>query len=227
MENIKIYDNGKEILHEDVLKMALDRAYFTLQKYRTLLGHKGLCELFKDEIAQSDEKYIAACQNSRPGEYKYSTLEFHVKDCSAAAFMQSFINYVATKGRESHPEHFAAELVAGGDGPADIVETVGDDSTIARFKIVPATDPDAFPFQPDPDCTFCMRSSLTSVDGQPYGIYIFHQFKNVGDDLIAKLCIVFPEGTDDAIVEGHKRHIAVEYLNWFTFASEFKKATQG
>lgn len=222
MEDIHISINGQPVQEREVIGWQTDRAYCTIAKFKKLLGPDGLRALFAEENQRAEEKFLQAVQRSAPGVYKAATVELFAPDCTTADFLYVYLGGPALNLRESNPEHLLA--IPCEENAYEIMEVVGFDEFPLRFKLCRDVSPEEFPFQPEPACTFCLRAAMKTMDDRFLGVYAFHQFQDVEGGLRARLSIQFADGFDDAIVEGQKRHLAIEFYNWLTCAAAVKKS---
>ena len=220
MGNVTASVNGNEITKQKLTEMQLERAYHVLDKMKKLLGPDKLRELYAEECKITNERYIAAKKNSRPGYYKKADVSLFAEGCCFKDWMEV---YVGGKAKYTHPEHFFVMPINGDFSNTEVMEVLGEEDTMFRLKMHRNVDLETFPFQADPDCTFVLRAEITTMDDEPLGIYAFHQFKDRENGLEANVCIAFPEGADDALVEGQKRHLAIEFYNWLSTAVELAK----
>lgn len=223
MGNVTVSVNGNEITKQKLTEIQLERAYHALDKMKKLLGPDKLRELYAEECKLTDERYLAALKKSRPGYYKKAEVCLFAEGCTFQDWMKV---YVGGKAKYTHPEHFIAMPINGDFSKTEVMEVLGEEDTMLRMKMHRNVDLETFPFQADPDCTFVLRAEMTTMEDNPLGIYAFHQFKDRENGLEAKVCIVFPEGADDALVEGQKRHLTVEFYNWMSAVVESVEASR-
>ena len=215
---ITITVDGEERTRMDVATAQVDRAYKMLTRYKEKLGPEGFKELFKDEIRQTADKYIALAKASDPAKAKTARAEFYVKNCRIKDYLFA---YLTTKpSDESHPEHINVGITPKG---AEVIEFVGNDVTPMVFLMKRGEDA-GVPEQyvEDEDTDFCLKAGMFDEEtGESFGMYAFHQFKQLENgDLKVSNCIIFPEKTDDTIVSGQAEHLMIEFYNWLTRASQ-------
>lgn len=217
MEKIKITIEGNEIDEVTLLKKELERAYEALKVLRTRVGNEGISQALKSDTDEMEKVFLDAYEKSPKGEYVKAAVEVEVEGVSAQDWTQYFLSLCMSKDEDviqdkPNPEHY---LIDANAGRSIVIETVGY-SKPALFTLRRDPDFSKAPEALDEDTVAANLSFGETVDGRDLGWVAFHQFKNTQKGMLAKLAIYFPSAVDEAIVEGQKVHLAIEFKNWLS-----------
>ena len=219
----KMADAGAELLHnghkitlQEACKLPLDQARDALAQTKTAIGRAGMLDLLHDSLKTSDAmwKDIADSspyrKNLQPG-----IVEVHAKGITLPMFMlfnQGLMKKNDLDGpSRMHPEHYSFE--AGSGGTQTIVETFGMYSEPSFLYLEPCKD-DWRPIEPDADAAMSMVGNTYLAHGKVDTKLVgFHQFKPCDDGIMVKLGVFLPEAAPKEMLEGHKRHLLVEFNN--------------
>ncbi|WP_439236462.1 hypothetical protein [Lonepinella koalarum] len=210
--NLDIQINGQAVDRVTLLERELERAYVALEQFKSKLGHKGLKELFKDEIKQSDDLLWNASQNN---DYVSAETFVNVTGMKTDEFLTTFHHFQETKMWAAHPEHY---IVDGKRGCQDVMETVGHFGGPCLFRIYYVEKFTDFEPPFDPEFPKRLLGDIELISGGKIKMRAMHQFKDTEEGMLVKLNIVFPKNLPAEMIENHKWHLAIEFKNWLTLA---------
>lgn len=217
--------DGKQYSAEEAIELPLEEAKELLAQSKEAVGKQGMLDYYKDELLRADkmwEDIAAEADGQKP--MKQAIVEVETDNISLIQFIlfnQSLAKennlYLPSK---IHPEHYYFE--AGKGGTQTIVETFGMYKDPSYLHLVPGRGV-AKPITPDADTDMVMLGkTLLAHNMQDTKIIGMHQFKGKQNGLHVKLGVFLPQSAPDAILEGHKWHLMVEFNNGLHFASTKK-----
>ncbi len=223
MSELTISVDGKEWSELDVLKYRLERAEEAISFFKRQLGLEGMRPLFDESTEEMTAKFLKAVEESN-GEFEESIVEFDVPGVKA----EQFLRFFATMGQtvNSHPEHYYLLPASDGTMRGELCESIGEAPPL-RLMNVHLDDPSQVPVPYDPDADVHIVAETFSLDGESLGVYAMHQLYNTDEGLHAVCDIFFPAQLDPSIVEGHKRHLVIEFGSWFGALLDYKEAHGG
>jgi hypothetical protein len=206
--------DGKEISELDLLRYEVKRARVAALLLYEKIGPANVSELLKSEIAtmaQIEREWIERSAGKLTG----SITEVRVNGGSAAGFLKWFQERVSADDRtmmfNGHPEHYT--VVKAPDGRTLILETIGGwklpGLVYARFTQDERDAAEAL----DPALPVRLIGHLESQNGEALG-RVLHQFGDTSYGFRARLGIYWPAQADRDMVEGHRWHLGVEFVNW-------------
>lgn len=182
------------------------------------LGHAGMQQCCQKDIALSSRIFKLLSSLSR-GRLKTSQIEIEVQGLSAKAFLDWFEgrNEVADEAAllAAHPEHY---IIASKDNRQWVYETAGGSPFVSEF-IIDFNQKGDLVKDMLPDYPYQISGQALDKSGKPMGAAL-HQFKESSNGLHGLLTIYFPALVPKRIVEGHKRHLAIEFSNWIELAAK-------
>lgn len=219
--------NGIGLSSKFINTIELEKAREVLAETKEKLGRKGIYNLYKKELEESDRMWCKIAANSRTRENLQSGIvEVEVKGLTLqqfSAFNHSIdaLNSLALPSR-IHPEHYSFESFPGGQ---IIIETFGMYKNPSYLKLEILKSEEGFmPITPDSDTAMVMMGTTKLMsDDTDTKIIGMHQFKSYEDGMKIKLGVFLPEAAPREIVEGHKWHLAVEFNNALHLAAEMAK----
>lgn len=186
-----------------------------LAKLKSALGKERILELFKQDLAASNE-ILAQWVAASDGTVQPARTHLSVQGLTATEFLQYAHKIMADADEPrlyaSHPEHFAFTSSEG--GRVRVVENLGHLISDTHITFV---DESQAVEEPAADYPHRMVANLALPDGTPFG-HALHQFRDTETGFDASLAIYFPSAAPEEFIESHRRHLAVEYANWFIHA---------
>ncbi|GHE25168.1 hypothetical protein GCM10018781_76250 [Kitasatospora indigofera] len=191
-----------------------------LDRFRTLLGRKGLLDLLAADIEEGNA-FLRESARTSGGSFKAGTTVLATKGLTSAAFLAWMDEAFAGDERAllmAHPEHYVMGTDSVG---ARVVENIG--PHIADFSMggwgtdAMAWAEDAAELLPESEFPRKMSSNLFLADGTVVGRALI-QFGDTADGFTANLTVYFPVTCPDDVLDHHLRHYAVEFRNWIVAA---------
>lgn len=220
MVEFHVRANGKEILQEDLLKLELERSRHALMLLKKKLGAEGIRELLRETAAEEMVRAgYKVTKISEDGTYIPAPVELEVKGLHAQEFLQWWFRTGAMdpdRLNSAHPEHYMG--IVRPDLSQEVIEVNGDLDTPIHFLIHVHPTPEGAPETPIyPIASYCTAATL---DGEPLGGGVLHQFEDTEEGFRARLCNYFPPDVDEQVIHRQQMHLAVEWSNWVKMASE-------
>jgi hypothetical protein len=184
-----------------------------LAKLKARLGHEAMVELLAEDI-EAGNRAVGGWAAASEGRWRPAETRLRISGLSAGEFMTYFHSIFDDRPAmlAAQPEHFAMGLV---DGVMEVLENLG--PNIARFYIR-FTEEDRAVGELLPDHPVRMVGNVALPDGTVLA-HLLHQLRDTETGFDAVLGIYFPEATPEEVIEGHRRHLAVEFTNWITGAA--------
>lgn len=185
-----------------------------LMLMRRLLGDKGITDLLRGEIDAS-EKYWQQMSDDSKGKWTPARVALSSRGITSKDFMTWFIprdGIISPEKVAAHPEHWSVYVDKEAHGLSTL-ETLGD--RVTHFNLV--DDGTASDFVEE------MSTHPTKQTGKGYtesGVHmleVYHQFKDHedGKGFDVDLAVYFPAACEKDLIETHRRHLLVEFSNWF------------
>ena len=217
--------NGKSISLEKALALGFEDAKQSLIKTKLELGPKRILQLYKNPLAQTDALWHEVSAHAEKGSNMQPCIvEMDVDGVTIGDFI-AYNRYLNTSGDTTaplyiHPEHFVFEAK---DGGQVVMENVGTykEPTYQFLKMDPHAK-HAIPEDADTVITLATDTGLLMSDKTDMKMMGMHQFKAKKGGMRVKLGIFFPESAPKEMVEGHKKHLAVEFTNAITAAGNHR-----
>ncbi|MDL2248389.1 hypothetical protein LJB89_01680 [Tyzzerella sp. OttesenSCG-928-J15] len=114
------------------------------------------------------------------------------------------------------PEHYVLRPID--ENSLEVIETCGNAPMPFQFFIKFGDNTD---IKTPHDSSFQYQSIGTAYlkDGTPIG-GVRHQFKDIENGVLAKLCVEFPSLTPNTIIKAHQMHLASEFSYWLQWIKD-------
>lgn len=190
---------GEIIKLEDALELPFVDAKEALVQTKIALGSDGILRLYKGKHAEIDVDGVTV------GDFTAYNHSLNKKGENTAPF------YI-------HPEHFFS---AAKNDSQYVMETAGMyKEPIYQFLKMGDNPQKTIPEDPDTTITLATDTGWLVSDKMDLKIMGMHQLKMKKGGMKLKLGIFFPEAAPKEMIEGHKRHLAVEFTNVITYAGQ-------
>lgn len=215
METVKFTQDGAVVSGDVLLTTEAARARHMMALLMRKLGPQGMAELFADEIAAhaDDEKGWHSRSN---GKFAESVAFAEVGEGSAREFIDWFVTgYTGPNApamQRAHPDHLGGIPLA--DGRICILEVPGHSGRPGSLRLRVLMDWSGVPIPLDPDMPHRIMGQMETAEGEVIG-YLLHQFCDTVPGFRARLAVYWPAAAPGELVEGHSRHLMVEFNNWF------------
>lgn len=182
---------------------------------RRTLGAERLTELLQEDITRADEYWQSMSEQSN-GQWQPARIQLSMRGLGCDDFLDWFL----PKGRDddpdmeklsAHPEHWAVNATQDG---IFVLETLGD--KVSRFWLKFYYDKAADFVADLPDHPRKMIGRGCTEAGVPM-VEVCHQFRDHEDKegFDVDLAVYFPSTCEEDLRETHRRHLMVEFRNWF------------
>ncbi|MEU5088458.1 hypothetical protein [Streptomyces sp. NPDC021356] len=217
---VEVHTMGRTFDESTLDRWELEAARRALKNLKSTLGAHTMMDALAGQIAAGDRFHKELIEASN-GAHRGSHAEFTVRGLSGSDLAAWFRSQAAT-GRfqdkelllNAHPEHYVEppEYTGG------MVETIG--GHLTRFKVSVARElPPAVAAYRDTTYPVTLMNALLSLDdGTPFA-YCLHQARDTatGADVVVR--VVYPSIAPDSMIEGHCRHLAIEFRSWIRNAA--------
>ncbi|WP_411074918.1 hypothetical protein [Streptomyces sp. cmx-4-7] len=192
-----------------------------VDRFRTLLGRRGLLDLLAADIEEGNA-FLRENALASGGAFRGGTTVLAAKGLTSGEFL-AWMDRAFAGDEEpllaAHPEHY----VMGTDEiGARVVENIG--PHVASFYMG-GWGTDALDWAEDADELLSeaefprkMSSNLFLADGTVVGRALI-QFGDTADGFTAHLTVYFPVTCPEEVLDHHLRHYAVEFRNWIVAAA--------
>jgi len=200
--------DGKSLSDDDIGRLTLEEARDVSIATRKSLGVEGLKELFRDELLATDQMWKDANDVPEGAPSLYAQTDVKVTGVTLEEVGKVInLNAIHEVYAQMHPDHCFAK----GDGKLlEHMEVFGHFGGPTWLYAHPS-ETISVPVERDEAYPMVMAGSTTlASDGTPMNLFAYHQFKPLDDGFAIKQCAIFPPGTPQDIVEGHKLHLAIE-----------------
>ena len=203
-------------LKVDMTGYSLEQMRQTLLDSKLRLGSQELAKICKKDTVLSGftAQFLVALSG---GKRTSSQIEIHATGLSAQEFIHWFEERNALADQvallAAHPEHYVIDCQ---DKQMFVIERTGGAPMISEFTIDMGELEDLEKeFLPD----YPHRIAGQAIDskGRVIGAAL-HRFRDTEEGLEGILRIDFPKRTPKVIIEGHKKHLAIEFSNWMELA---------
>ncbi|KAI0168410.1 hypothetical protein BJ166DRAFT_611357 [Pestalotiopsis sp. NC0098] len=185
----------------------------SLARIKAFVGRDGLFKLLEPELDRSDEYWRRVIQQSggkmRAAEIKVSATGITLQQMLSTTHMRSQDEPWMLAG---HPEHYLIHEGATKEIGLVVCETLGSHTTYFTMAL---DQVDARPEQRKAEFPASMTGKGYLRDGT-HVVNAAHEFRESedGNGFEAVLRIDFPAAVDDALLETHRQHLAVEFRHW-------------
>lgn len=207
-----IESNGKVLSHDDINLLNAEQALEVSVAIRKSCGSDGIRALFKTQLKESEQRWrdMNAASEGLPLRPCIADItitgipfeEFAKNMLEQTPFLQ---NYPAV-----HPDHF---FISKENGKLQGVETFGMYGGPSEMCLTPVSDL-SVPIERDESYPFAFGAVATLPDGTNSNAPAFMQFKPIENGLIVKAGCCFPATVPNEMLEGHKLHLAIEFLEF-------------
>ena len=205
---ITVKINGQEWERQAILALEEQRYRVVGRKLKVDMTGYSL-EQMRQTLLDSAQFLVALSGGKRTS----SQIEIHATGLSAQEFIHWFEERNALADQvallAAHPEHYVIDCQ---DKQMFVIERTGGAPMISEFTIDMGELEDLEKeFLPD----YPHRIAGQAIDskGRVIGAAL-HQFRDTEEGLEGILRIDFPKRTPKVIIEGHKKHLAIEFSNW-------------
>lgn len=214
---------GAEILDGDIPLSDDDINYLEPQKAHNIsvatrlrLGNEGIRELFKDQLARSDRFWKEINKDWTPDDRRQdSEIEMHVSGVTLGDLMSAIATMSEWQMASANPEHYAYKKDGVGNHGIEAMGMFGNPVAFtAGYDEIVNGGYCAVEVEPGWMGNVGGAVHLES-DGTDIHVFSSLQFKQEADGFIFKTAIHWPSKTPKALVDGHKLHYAIEYMEGF------------
>ncbi|WP_146173309.1 hypothetical protein [Sphingomonas faeni] len=209
--------DGRTLSHDDINLLGADEAFAVSVAVRRSLTADDIRMMFKQQLLASDRRWrdMDAASDGLP--LQACVAEIEITGISFEAFVEDMktqtpflADYPAL-----HPDHFFitkhGETLQG-------VEIFGMYGGPSEMRLSPVPDL-VVPIERDETYPFAFGAVATLVDGTNANAPAFMQMKPIKSGLAVKAGCCFPAAAPKEMVEGHKLHLAIEFLGFATTAA--------
>ncbi|WP_033294282.1 hypothetical protein [Amycolatopsis jejuensis] len=202
----------------------LAAAQRALKNLKAVASGQVMVDLLADQIEAGDQ-HVKELLAASDGTYRESRTEFTVRGLTGTGLAEWFQSQWRKSQADAdfdnktlffnaHPEHYGAPPHYRGGN----VEMIG--GHLIRFKAVALSELPVevrsfyAPEYPVP----LMNALLTLDDDTPFA-YCVHQARDTetGSDVVVR--VLYPSAAPDSLIEGHCRHLAIEFRTWIRSAA--------
>jgi hypothetical protein len=209
-----VKDGGKTLSYYDINYLSKADAKRVLRNAKLELGSKGLKELYKKRLRRGAQMWKDIIKEYVDSElFQEAITRMKVTGIKIEEFQKSMMKSLDDEASVllANPEHLRFAYVETGEVLIGI-ETMGMYGD--PFEQVLISDPNvALPIKTEKDG---FRSVMTGYaklsDGTDMHVIAAHQVKPNENGFEAKLMVFFPQSTPKELVDGHKIHLAIEFL---------------
>ena len=207
---------GNECLSDqDIRNMELVRARRALAFLKNKLGSDGMRSLIEEEINASTTQAEKWADESN-GEWKSGVVVIEMPGMKAERFHGWFISMIKNCDvsglRAAHPDHYLNNILP--DGQPEVIENVGEFEYPWHIILNLTKMDSTIPVLADKDYPIGFAGIIKSKNGKLIG-YATHELRDQKDGMQAKLTIILPKTSPDALIRGHLNHFSIEFRNWY------------
>ncbi|MEA4944420.1 MAG: hypothetical protein VB080_08275 [Propionicimonas sp.] len=213
-----LYDGDHELSDIDINWLEPARAEQISLDYRIGLGEQSTLDLFKDVLADTDQRWKEFNADYVDGDLRTGQVDLEVTGITVQEALGAIGGGTSESQLAIMPEHY---IVAGdvhtGQRGMETFGMFGEPTAIhgTAAKEIPAS----FPFTRDPDYPILIfGETLLRSDDTPTHLGACHQAKPGPDGFAMKSIFFCPKTVPQAMADGHKIHFAIELSNAFKAA---------
>ncbi len=203
-------------------ELELKQARRALALLKNSIGPEKILEILGTHLEDGDAFWHEALKTSN-GTLVPATVEFKVNGMSARQFSEWFKGALSVQEKliSANPEHYrivwnvAPSAAPDGFGTLSVTEALG--GVLTKFDIKFGGAELAY-LPLDPAFPQHVLGSVMLEDGSEIG-RLMHQFRDCDGGMIARLCVLLPEGVSEDVLANHREHLIVEWANWFENAA--------
>ena len=215
----EVTDNGKSLSYTDIDFLSKTDASRLNLETKVKLGTDKLLELYKDEITKTDKMWKDIISNYKEGD-PYQPCVTHMKVTGVTMDDLGEGLMLAMAGDDSslaaNPEHYGHVMTE--EVPAGF-EGMGMFGGPNLMRIMFAPDIKIPLDIPEDYLPFTIGYSQLG-DGTDMHALAAHDIKDTDEGIEMLLTCCFPQGTPKELVDGHKIHLASEFLGLVKIAAE-------
>lgn len=207
-----IESNGETLSHDDINLLNAKQALAVSVAVRKCHGPDGIRALFQTQLKKSEQRWhdMNAASEGLPLRPCVADItitgisfeEFTKNMQEQTPFLQEYLTL--------HPDHF---FISKENGKLQGVEIFGMYGGPSEMCLLPVPDL-SVPIERDETYPFAFGAVATLPDGTNANAPAFMQFKPIEKGLVVKAGCCFPAKAPDEMVEGHKLHLALEFLGF-------------
>lgn len=202
----------------------LAHARRNLALIKSKLDHEAVGQLFKDEFAASTAWWVSQVKASGDRPRQYFSITIHVQNLSIENFFAWWKQAPEADLLGGEPDHWA-QTYNKEHNSFRVREFVGGAHLSQIFmRIMPleklsqnaqANALDGWPVK------LTGVANFVGFEVQEVHAEVLHQFRPTQNGFEAKMGGLLPAAVPEEIIEGQRRHLVVEWTNWFSVAAEW------
>lgn len=204
-----VVQGEKALSHDDIDRLVPVEAREVSIATRQSYDIEGIKALFREQLLESDRLWKAANDAPEGAPLLLARTQITVTGVSLEA-LGSVVNLDAIHHCYAllHPDH---NFASGDSIRLEHMEIFGHYGGPTWLYAHPDKAMTVPGVERDPEYPMVMAGSTTlGSDGTPMNLFAYHQFKPLENGFSIKQCAAFPPRTPQAIVDGHKVHLAIE-----------------
>ena len=217
-----IKQGGRELSHDDINFLTFDELREVLLNSKVELGVDGFQKIYKDQLELADDMWRGIAKQWTPGsETLDSGFEMTIQGVSLDSAMQAIATLTHEEMLDANPEHFALTDDGESKYGAEICGMYGGPlAGIVNYEDLFGDNAPDWVEKADGFREKTGGYGKLASDGTEVHISSTIAMKPTESGFIFKSTIHWPVGTPVDMVEGHKIHLAIEYLEGFRLAEK-------
>lgn len=207
-----ILHEGKSLSDDDINLLSIEEAYEVSAAARRSYDPDGIRELFSEQLKASEQRWkqMNVASDGLPLQacVAYITItgisfdDFARNMATQTPFLQDYTHL--------HPDHY---FISKNGEQLRGVETFGMYGGPSGMCLTPVPNL-SVPIERDETYPFAFGAIASLVNGTNSNAPVFMQFKPIENGLKVKTGCCFPANAPKEMVEGHKLHLAIEFLGF-------------
>lgn len=217
---VELKDGNTVLTDDDVNYLEPADARRISVETRLRLGNDGVRKAFAAQLKRSDDFWHKIAEEWDPATgHVPSEIEMHVHGTTLQALMAAIANATEELMANAQPEHYAYYKEGAGNHGVEVMGMFGGPVAFtAGYDEVVGGGFESEEVEPGWKGTTGGAVHLES-DGTDIHVCSRLQFKPTEDGFLFKTAILWPTNAPAALVQGHKLHYAIEYLEGFRLAA--------